>query len=78
MHRGTYLGFRHQRRLPDINDLRTTWDDPVNNVTIYYDADPYPVPSYEMDSLWNVGNTFVQKVWCNTAAELFGERSAME
>ncbi|EFJ49581.1 hypothetical protein VOLCADRAFT_89940 [Volvox carteri f. nagariensis] len=39
LHLGVYLGFRSLRRISASYGLRSIWDDPLLNVTLYYDLD---------------------------------------
>ncbi|PNH09202.1 Tiny macrocysts protein B, partial [Tetrabaena socialis] len=73
-HHGVYLGFRTLRRIPTDFGLRAIWDDPVINITLFYDEDDPANPgnivqqgsegipsSYRMMGLWDAGNLYLAK-----------------
>ncbi|KAG2501688.1 hypothetical protein HYH03_000190 [Edaphochlamys debaryana] len=65
LHHGVYLGFRTKRRIPVDFGLRSIWDNPDLNMTIYYDAPTIngttPEPTYQMLGLWDAGNLYLTK-----------------
>ncbi|PNH12265.1 Tiny macrocysts protein B [Tetrabaena socialis] len=73
-HHGVYLGFRALRRIPTDFGLRDIWDNPILNITLFFDENDPAAPehilhqaseglptSYRMMGLWDAGNMYLAK-----------------
>ncbi|GLC40592.1 hypothetical protein PLESTM_001090800 [Pleodorina starrii] len=55
LHHGVYLGFRSLRRMPSSHGLRSIWDDPLLEFTVFYDLDDPNGPEPQFISALNNG-----------------------
>ncbi|PNH03659.1 Tiny macrocysts protein B [Tetrabaena socialis] len=74
LHHGVYLGFRGLRRIPANFGLRAIWDNPLINITLFYDENDLAHPGHimpqaseglpsssRMMGLWDAGNLYLAK-----------------
>ncbi|KAG2425298.1 hypothetical protein HXX76_013879 [Chlamydomonas incerta] len=67
LHHGVYLGFRNLRRISNKFGLRDIWDQPLLNISIFYDpedgqpADTAPPTGHTLMGLWDAGNLYLSK-----------------
>ncbi|KAL6757143.1 hypothetical protein V8C86DRAFT_1716601 [Haematococcus lacustris] len=59
LHRGIYRGFKEQRRLTANYGIRDIWEQPLLNLSYFFDMGSYINGDLEAVGLWDAGNTYI-------------------
>ncbi|KAJ9530074.1 hypothetical protein QJQ45_023353, partial [Haematococcus lacustris] len=59
LHRGIYRGFNEQRRLTANYGIRDIWEQPLLNLSYFFDMGSYINGDLEAVGLWDAGNTYI-------------------